>query len=484
MKTMRSGGTLGVMAVKKKLGKNQARAKQSNRSGQVGSVKKHNKAGGRNGRPNAKPSALSRKSAQKPKKTASADVIENIQRAKIRVIGIGGGGGNIVTEVADRVQRLDFFGANTDNQALRELPKRIKTFSFGQDFTNGLGCGMDAELGERAAKAEKEKIKKMLEGSDICVFIASLGGGTGSGASPVFAEAAHELRILTVGIFTMPFSFEGDRRRQIAEASLDKIKPYLNTYVVIPNENIFRVIDSKTPLKVALSEVNKKLAVTLEGFIETLSSAGLINIDFADVRSVLEGRGRLGFINAAEGGGATKVQDVIKHSLSNPLYEYGIDGADRMLFNIVGDRNLKMQEVAQVSKAISDYNPKARIIFGVACNNIKLKDKIRVTLFAIGCGGGNGENNADEHQDKQTKQSKKSQQKKKEKKLVVRVKRAKVQEDNDGSGGISKEDLPDNREEQRVRRNAIDVKKAVDEELQELEKKEREWDVPAFLRNK
>jgi len=382
-----------------------------------------------------------------------------------------------VAEVASRVSKLEFMSANTDSQALRELPRKVKTLTFGQDFTHGLGCGMDSELGERAAKAEKEKIKKAIQGSDICIFIASLGGGAGSGAAPVFAEVAHELRILTIGIFTMPFPFEGDRRTQIAQASLEKAKPFLNTYVVIPNENIFQVVDSKTPLKTALSAVNRRLADTLEGFIDTLSSAGLINIDFADVRSVMEGRGRLGFINSAEGAGNNKEEDVVKALLNNPLYEYGIDGADRMLFNIVGDRNLKMQEAAQVSRSISEHNTKARIIFGVSCSNTRMKDKIRVTLFAVGVGGGEF-----------TKPAEKEQTKKNVKKKVKKIVEKQIKKDTEKELGQEKEEdsrdeiIP--REGHRLRRSAMEVKKAVDEELQELEKKEREWDVPAFLRNK
>src|SRR3989338_5722494 len=134
---------------------------------------------------------------------------ENVHRAKIKVIGVGGGGGNVVSEISSRVQRFEFVGANTDSQALKELPKKVKSFSFGQDLTGGLGCGMDAELGERAAKADKDRIKGLLEGSDICILIASLGGGTGSGATATFDEVAQELHILCLGIFTLPFSFYG-----------------------------------------------------------------------------------------------------------------------------------------------------------------------------------------------------------------------------------------------------------------------------------
>ncbi len=423
---------------------------------------------------------------------------ENVHRAKIKVIGVGGGGGNIVSEISSRVQRFDFVGANTDSQALKELPKKVKGFSFGQDLTGGLGCGMDAELGERCAKAEKDKIRRLLEGSDICILVATLGGGTGSGAVATFAEISQEMRSLTVGIFTMPFAFEGERRKQIAEAALEKVKPFVNSYVIIPNERIFRIIDQKVPLQEALSAVNKKLASTLEGFMDALALPGLINIDFADVRSTLEGKGRLAYINSAEASGTLKAQEVVQGVLVNPLYDYTIEGADRILFNITGDRNLKMQEVAHMSSAISDYNPKARIIFGIACNS-RVKDRIKLTLFAVGCSGGAEKPKKDKNRPsklnllrrKKLAQVRGQKEEPLHKTRGEKTKEVAVNKENPPAGGQEppasegkEKEVKPVEQNSRVRRNALEVKKAVDEELQELEKKEKQWDVPAFLRNK
>ena len=435
-----------------------------------------------------RPSRAAAKSARLAVK--QPDIFEGVHRTKIRIIGIGGGGGNIVAEISSRVQKFDFVGANTDTQSLKELPRKVKIFSFGQDVTRGLGCGMDAELGERTAKAEKERIKKLLEGSDICIIIASLGGGTGSGAAPVFAEVSQELKNLTLGIFTMPFGFEGDKRKQIAEHALEKLKPYVNAYVVIPNEKIFDVIDQKTPLKESLSVVNKRLANTLEGFIDTLSFPGLINVDFADVRSILEGKGRLAYINSAEATGSARAQEVANLVLANPLYEYGIEGADRILFNITGDKNLKMQEVAEISKAISDYHQKSKIVFGISCTG-RFKDRIKVTLFAVGC------NPEEQRGETETKQKKGralrrgTAQKKRKKGILPRLVN-KAKEKKEGADEANPAEQENSTaisstapaEVKRVRRNALDVKKAADEELKELEKKEHEWDIPAFLRNK
>ena len=414
---------------------------------------------------------------------------ENVHRAKIKVIGIGGGGGNIVSEISSRVQRFEFVGANTDSQALKELPKKVKSFAFGQDLTGGLGCGMDETLGERCAKAEKEKIKRLLEGSDICILVATLGGGTGSGAASVFAEISQEARSLTVGIFTMPFAFEGERRREIAETALEKIKPFVNAYVIIPNEHIFRVIDQKTPLREALSAVNRRLASTLEGFMDTIALPGLINIDFADVRSTLEGKGRLAYINSADASGAMKAQEVVQGVLVNPLYDYTIEGADRILFNITGDRNLKMQEVAHMSGAISEYNPKARIIFGIACNS-RVKDRVKLTLFAVGC------RTAEEKPNEALRQAQGKKKRKSAKPNVLKRQKSalarKAKEEESKEALPSKEEGQEEKKEEpanppqnsRVRRNALEVKKAQDVELKELEQKEKQWDIPAFLRNK
>ncbi|MBI2098556.1 MAG: hypothetical protein HYT49_02760 [Candidatus Wildermuthbacteria bacterium] len=432
---------------------------------------------------------------------AALPFFENVHRAKIKVIGIGGGGGNIAAEISSRVQRFDFVGANTDSQALKELSRKVKSFPFGQEFTGGLGCGMNAELGERAAKAEKDKIKRLLEGSDVCILLATLGGGTGSGATATFAEVAQELRILCIGIFTLPFSFEGERRAQIAQTALEKIKPLVNAYVVIPNENIFRVVEQKTPLKEALSAVNRRLAATLEGFMDTIALPGLINIDFADVRSTLEGRGRLAFINSAEASGITKAQEAVQAVLENRLYDYTIAGADRILFNMTGDRNIKMQEVAHVSSAISAYNPKARIIFGIACNS-RTKDRLKVTLFAVGCdesgkqkevlrktqgkkrGKDKRENSPpklNEEEEQQTEAPETSPSPPQESSRKDTLKRE------GRKGKVSEQEKSVRKppaQKGRVRRSALDLKKAVDEELKELEKKERDWDIPAFLRNK
>ncbi|MBI4138283.1 MAG: hypothetical protein HY482_01665 [Candidatus Wildermuthbacteria bacterium] len=406
---------------------------------------------------------------------------EAAHKTRIRVIGIGGGGGSIVGEIAKTVERADFVSANTDIQALRGLSKNVRPFIFGEQLTRGMGCGMDEALGEQAARAEKERIKKLVEGQDICVFISSLGGGTGSGSSLVFAEAAREAHCLAIGVFTMPFYFEGTKRKQIAESALARVIPLLNAHLVIPNENIFRIIEAKTPLKEAFSAVNKRLAEILEGFIDTLALPGLINIDFADIKTLLEGRGRLAFLNSARVQTGPKMQMGIKDVLANPLLDYGIIGADRVVLNITGDKNMKMQEVAEISKSVTDRNLKAKIIFGLSFESGR-KEMVRVSLFAVGCNP--GENTAKEARAKAAPAAKKKSIKKQGQKKPVAARKDKEKEKEKDEqrplplpvAGIQAQDVS------RVRRNALDVKKAQDEEMKDLEKKEQEFDIPAFLR--
>ena len=309
------------------------------------------------------------------------------KRTKIRVIGIGGGGGNIISELAQRVKKATFLAANTDLKALREVSRKVKRFSFGENVTHGLGTGMNPELGELAAQNEKEKIKKTLEGQDLCIIIACLGGGVGSGAAPIFAKISRNLGNLTYGIFTLPFKFEGEKKMEIAREALEKIKTKLNAISIIPNERIFQIVDRATPLKEALSAVNKKLADSLEGLIEIIYEPGLINIDFADLKTILEGRGRLAYLNTAEAPkGEGEPKEAIEGVLNSPLYPYGIRGAKGVLYNIAGEKELSLSEVSQISKTIHDLlNKEAKIIFGISQGK-KYQNILKTTILATGCG--------------------------------------------------------------------------------------------------
>jgi cell division protein FtsZ len=453
---------------------------------------------------------------------------ETVKKTKVRVIGIGGGGGSIVSEIASRVKKASFVVANTDLQALRSASRKAQRFQFGQELTQGLGTGMVAELGEMAAQNEKEKIKKILEDQDLLIIVACLGGGTASGATPTFAKISKKLGNITLGIFTLPFKFEGEKKMEIARASLEKLKPKLNAFSVIPNERIFQVIDKKTPLKTALSAINKSLAESLGGLIETIYQPGLINIDFADLKTILEGQGRAAYLNTVKVRKNTNsVQEIIEKVLNNPLYPYSVRGAKGVLLNIAGERDLELSEVNQISKTISELvNKEAKIIFGISQNK-KYSDVIKTTLLATGCatkigvlqkGSGRAGGPKKRRPKKKKKPEKKRRSKKKrrvKKKKIVektplaekkpriskskakRVKKAKkakpkkvkikVQKETKKSKTSQPEvekkkvEAPGSSEE-KVRKNALQIKKEAEEAEQDLLEKEKLWETPAFLR--
>lgn len=440
---------------------------------------------------------MKRKRIKKIPKSLVKEKIFDFQprKIKLKVVGIGGGGGSIVSEIAPKLKKIKCLAANTDSQALRKLTREIEKFSFGQNFTQGLGTGMDPGLAERAAQEEVEKIKKVFQGQDFTILISCLGGGTGSGASPVFAKAAKDLKNHTLGIFTLPFLFEGGKRQDLALSALEKIKPNLNTVIIFPNERIFQVISQKTPIREAFSAVNKILAENLEGLIEMLYSTGLINIDFADLKTILSGRGRLSFLHTILIQGENRAEEIAKKILENPFYEYKIKGADRILFNISGGKDLKITEVEKISKAVSSANRKAKIIFGIS-ENEKYKGKIKITLLAVGC------REEPKIFIKPIKPKRKIYKiKKRTKKAVPRSLKDKKEKKKKGKRKLKKgmktkgsekklspplENAPEKEEkiEMKIRRNALELKQETERVEKEHLAKESEWDIPAFLRRK
>jgi len=480
-----------------------------------------------------------KKALPKPKmKKSEAEKTSVIKRTKIRVIGIGGGGGNIVSELAQGVKRASFLAANTDLQALKEISRKVERFPFGQSFTHGLGTGMNPELAEIAGQNEQERIKKILQGQDLVILVACLGGGTGSGAAPLFAKISKSLGNLTYGIFTLPFKFEGEKKMEIAKAALNSLKPKLNTITILPNERIFQIIDKTTPLKAALSSINKNLATALTGLIETIYQPGLINIDFADLRTVLQGQGRLAYLNTIslpkkEG----TAKEAVERALVSPLYPYGIKGAKGVLFNIIGEKGISLEEVNQISKTISEKaNPEAKIVFGLQPLSLGKRslgqDIIKTTVFATGCTAkifsdetpkkktvrkrkkysGPKKNKIKEEAGKETEVSKKMPPKKEKieikpvqkpedklKKIKKnRPKKVKTKKPKE----LPKENFQPKAEEAaqeslengfvnqkkevevKIRKSALEIKKENEGVEKEMLEKEKLWETPAFLRQK
>ena len=205
--------------------------------------------------------------------------LDPVKRIKIRVVGIGGGGGSIVADISSTLKGARFLAANTDRSSFSKLKRRIETFQFGEELTKGFGTGMNMELGYSSALNSRERITNALQGYDLCVLIACLGGGTGSGASPVFAGISKKLGNLTYGIFTLPFNFEGKKKLDIAKESLKRSIPFFNAITIVPNERIFQIVDRKAPLRQALLMINKSMAFNLEGLLDMIYNAGIINID-------------------------------------------------------------------------------------------------------------------------------------------------------------------------------------------------------------
>lgn len=444
------------------------------------------------------------------KRRSDSRIFEGVHKTKIRVIGIGGGGGSIISEIASKIKKADFVVANTDARALKGVGKNIKKIQFGQTLTNGLGTGMNVEIGEQAALQEKEKIKNLFENQDLCIIVSSLGGGTGSGATSVFAKIAKSTKCLTYGIFTLPFEFEGEKKMEIAKQALLKLKPYFNIFSIIPNERIFQIIDKNTPLQEALSAINGRLVGNLEGLLEMVFSIGLINIDFADLKTVLAGHGKLAYLNSLQIAETAK-EEAARKVVSTSLYPYSVKGSRGILYNIVGGRALCLSDVSKVSEIISEsVNKNAKIIFGINQSK-KYKDKIKITLLATGCAY-QGELLRKKRAPKKQKIKQPSEKTaKKEEKPVIEQKpkkeikpeakskpkpkarpkpKAKKKVKKKQKVGVGspnpKKEAPVKTfgQEEKIRRNALEVRKVAEEEEREFLEQENAWETPAILRRK
>lgn len=426
------------------------------------------------------------------KKALKKAETNGIKKIKIRVIGIGGGGSSVVSEIAQSVKGASFFAANSDLRALGGLSRKVSKFYFGQTLTGGLGTGMNSGLGEEAAMTEKERIKKLLQGQDLVILIVCLGGGLGSGAAPVFAKISKNLGNLTYGIFTLPFKFEGEKKMEIAKNSLKELQRNLNTFSIIPNERIFKIIDKSAPLKKALSAINKSLSESLQSLIEIIYQPGLINIDFADLRTIFEGRGKLTYLNSIEAG-KEEDEEVIERVINSPLYPYGINGAKGVLINISGQKDLSLTQVSQISKVISDKVYRgAKIIFGIS--KAKKASKMKVTLLATGCAKKIFPEKTKKHLKKkptpkpEPKKPVKPPAKVKKKKVKVKVRKIKIKSSSpkkqSSLKGSTSTAIKAKKSEVRVRKSAVQVKKEIEEEEAEIISREKFWETPAFQRKK
>ena len=304
--------------------------------------------------------------------------------AKIKVIGIGGSGGSAVDRmVKTGIRGVDFTAVNTDAQALHHASAAHK-LHIGKTITRGLGAGMNPELGKRSAEESQNEIREMLKDTDMVFLTCGLGGGTGSGATPIIAEIARELGVLTIAVVTKPFGFEGQQRKTIADEAYEKLANNVDTIITIPNDKVLQIIDKKTSLIDAFKIVDDVLRQGVQGISELITVPGMINVDFADVKSIMHNTGSALMGIGVAGGSENRAIEAAKAAISSPLLEISIDGARGILFTITGGKNLTMQEVAEAAKVItSSADENAKIIFGAVIDE-DMKDDVRITVVATG----------------------------------------------------------------------------------------------------
>ena len=309
--------------------------------------------------------------------------LEMDQVAKIKVIGVGGAGNNAVNRMIESgVKGVDFIVANTDLQVLNVSKAPVK-IQIGAQLTSGLGAGANPQVGREAALESKEEITAALEGADMVFITCGMGGGTGTGAAPVIAEIAKGLGALTVGIVTKPFSFEGQKRMNQAMSGLDELKQHVDTLIVIPNDRLRDLIDKTTPLLDSFKEVDNVLRRGVQSISDLIAVAGLINLDFADVKTVMENRGNA-LIGIGIGTGENRASDAARQAVSSPLLETSINGATDAIINVTGGPGLALFEVEEAASVIrSSANTDINTILGAVINE-NLTDEVIVTVIATG----------------------------------------------------------------------------------------------------
>lgn len=304
--------------------------------------------------------------------------------AKIKVVGVGGGGGNALSRmIAANIKGVNFIAINTDAQDLHHsgAPQKIHV---GKNLTRGLGAGMNPEIGRQAAEENRDEIQEALKGSDLVFITCGLGGGTGTGGAPVVAQAAKDSGALTIAVVTKPFTFEGAQRRQIAEDGLDILREKVDTIITIPNDKILDIIDRNTSIVDAFNTVDDVLRQGVQGISDLITIPGLVNVDFADVKAIMQNAGPA-LIGIGKGSGEDRALSAAKSAINSPLLEISIDGARGVLFNVSGGPDLSMSEINDAAKIITEsIDPNARVIFGAVVDESLKKGEIKVTVVATG----------------------------------------------------------------------------------------------------
>ncbi|MGE5599487.1 MAG: cell division protein FtsZ [Bacteroidota bacterium] len=312
--------------------------------------------------------------------------VATAQYASIKVIGVGGGGGNAVNRMVESgLQGVEFVAINTDAQALQRAKVDVR-LRIGDDLTKGLGAGANPDIGLKAATESKEEIINVLQGADMVFITAGMGGGTGTGAAPFIAQLARELNALTVAVVTKPFSFEGKIRSAQAEQGLNRLREQVDTLITIPNERLLQVVDRNTPVIEAFRIADDVLRQAVQGISDLITVTGLINVDFADVRTIMSEAGSA-LMGIGVARGENRAVEAARAAISSPLLDTSIDGAKGVLLNITGGRNLGLFEVNEAAAVVTEAaEPDANVIFGAVIDE-NLDEEVRVTVIATGFDG-------------------------------------------------------------------------------------------------
>src|SRR4029079_1580705 len=304
--------------------------------------------------------------------------------AVIKVVGVGGGGSNAVDRmVADGVQGVEFITVNTDAQALMHSRADIR-IRIGDKLTKGLGSGGNPVIGQKAAEETTEEIYEALKGADMVFITAGMGGGTGTGAAPVIASIAQDLGLLTVGVVTRPFTFEGNHRRKMAEQGIDQLKPMVDTLIIIPNDRLLQTASKNTSMLQAFQMADNVLRQGIQGISDLITQRGLINVDFADVKTIMAQAGSA-LMAIGTGTGDNRMVDAVNEAIASPLLEVSIDGAKGVLFNVTGSEDLGILEIYEAADIVAKaVDPEANIKFGAVVDPSFPAGQVRITLIATG----------------------------------------------------------------------------------------------------
>ena len=304
--------------------------------------------------------------------------------ARIKVVGVGGSGNNAISRMIDsKIKGVEFVAINTDAQALHHS-KASEKVHIGKNLTKGLGAGMNPEIGRQAAEENRDEIQDVLKGADMVFVCAGMGGGTGTGAAPVVAETAKELGALTVAVVTKPFSFEGAQRRNLGEEGLQNLRDRVDTLITIPNDKLLSIIDRKTTLINAFRIVDDVLRQGVQGISDLITKPGIVNVDFADVRAIMQDSGSA-LMGIGIASGENRAAEAARAAINSPLLELSIDGAKGVLFNISGSSDLGMLEINEAANIITEsVDPNAKVIFGAVVDDQVKKGEIHVTVVATG----------------------------------------------------------------------------------------------------